>query len=135
MIIDLCNVCNVLIILVVNCTDPIGSRTDIEAVNWNGSLHYEMNVTIRCTTFGKAIWYQNTWQDELSLVCGADKKWAPSSWKCEWNRCFDPPAPTPDLEIIQVTPYDPANPPYHNQVIRYTQINIIYQTETVQNVN
>ena len=94
------------LILVVNCTDPINGRSDVETVGWDGSLSWQTTLTVKCSTFGKEFWVNgSSWSADLTLTCGMDKKWTPSLPKCEWRHCFDPPQPTPDLFLTQVSVY------------------------------
>ena len=89
--------------LVVNCTDPLKGRSDVETVGWDGSLSWETSVTVKCKTFGKEFWVNGTsWSADLTLTCGMDKKWTPSLPKCEWRHCFDPPKTIPELFLTQV---------------------------------
>ena len=91
------------LILVVNCTDPLKGRSDVETVGWDGSLSWETSLTVKCKTFGKEFWVNGTsWSADLTLTCGMDKKWTPSLPKCEWRHCFDPPKTIPELFLTQV---------------------------------
>ena len=92
-----------ILILVVNCTDPVKGRSDVETVGWDGSLIWQTSLTVKCSTFGKEFWVNNSWTSDLTLTCGMDKKWTPSLPPCHWRHCFDPPKTTPDLFLTQVS--------------------------------
>ena len=113
----------IFIFLEINCTDPKQNRTDVDTVDWNGSLQYQTQVIIKCSQFGKnfyeiisGVWQ---WYTTQTLTCGADKKWSPDILECKWRYCFDPPTPSNGSLLTRVTAYDSSNPPAHYEYIHY----------------
>ena len=55
---------------VINCTDPRQGRTDVETVDWDGSLSWRSNVTLRCTQPGYEFFLgSGAWAVLLNLTC------------------------------------------------------------------
>ena len=74
------------LILVVNCTDPINGRSDVETVGWDGSLSWQTTLTVKCSTFGKEFWVNgSSWSADLTLTCGMDKVPRISEKKYLWT--------------------------------------------------
>ena len=125
----------------INCTDPRQGRTDVETVDWDSSLSWRSNVTLRCTQPGHEFYLgSGAWAVLLNLTCdqvsvlhlqlfvttaavtfpSQDKSWSPSLAPCHLHYCYDPPATSPDLFLTQVTAYNASDPPAHGETVRYT---------------
>ena len=54
----------------INCTDPRQGRTDVETVDWDSSLSWRSNVTLRCTQPGHEFYLgSGAWAVLLNLTC------------------------------------------------------------------
>lgn len=54
----------------INCTDPRQGRTDVETVDWDSSLAWRSNVTLRCTQPGHEFYLgSGAWAVLLNLTC------------------------------------------------------------------
>ena len=54
----------------INCTDPRQGRTDVETVDWDSSLWWRSNVTLRCTQPGHEFYLgSGAWAVLLNLTC------------------------------------------------------------------